>query len=104
MRVEAGQRLVADASGVTVAAAPSQVTWTQGRLEYRGEPLRTVIEDVNRYAERPVVLRNPAVGDLAYTGTVQLDATGDWARGLPSAFPLDVTRGEGGVIVLSARM
>ena len=104
VRVEAGQRLVADVSGVTVAAAPSQVTWTQGRLEYRGEPLRAVIEDVNRYAEHPVVLRDPAVGELAYTGTVRLDATGDWAAGLPAAFPLDVTPGEGGVIVLSARM
>ena len=104
VRVEAGQRLVADVSGVTVAAAPSQVTWTQGRLEYRGEPLRMVVEDVNRYAEHPVVLRDPAVGELAYTGTVRLDATGDWAAGLPAAFPLDVTRGEGGVIVLYSRM
>ena len=104
VRVEAGQRLVADASGVTVAAAASLVTWTQGRLEYRGEPLRAVVEDVNRYAEHPVVLRDPAVGELAYTGTVRLDATGDWAAGLPAAFPLDVTRGEGGVIVLYSRM
>jgi transmembrane sensor len=104
VRVEAGQRLVADASGVTVAAAPSQVTWTQGRLEYRGEPLRAVIEDVNRYAEHPVVLRDPALGELAYTGTVRLDATGDWAAGLPAAFPLKVAQGEGGVVVLSARM
>ena len=104
VRVEAGQRLVADVSGVTVAAAPSQVTWTQGRLEYRGEPLRMVVEDVNRYAEHPVVLRDPAVGELAYTGTVRLDAASDWAAGLPAAFPLDVTPGEGGVIVLSARM
>lgn len=103
VRVEAGQRLVADASGVSVAASPSLVTWTQGRLEYRGEPLRSVIEDVNRYAERPVVLRDPAVGDLAYTGTVNLDATQDWAAGLPAAFPLSVASGAGGVIVLSAR-
>jgi transmembrane sensor len=104
VRVAAGQRLVADADGVRVTAAPSLVTWTQGRLEYRGEPLRAVIEDVNRYAEHPVVLRDPAVGALAYTGTVRLDATGDWAQGLPAAFPLDVAAGEGGVIVLSARM
>ena len=104
VRVEAGQRLVADASGVSVAAAPSQVTWTQGRLEYRDEPLRSVIEDVNRYAEHPVVLRDPAIGELAYTGTVRLDAAGDWAQGLPAAFPLRVSPGRDGVIVLSARM
>lgn len=104
VRVEAGQRLIADASGITVAAAPSEVTWTQGRLEYRGEPLRSVIEDVNRYAEHPVVLRDPTLGELAYTGTVRLDAAGDWAQGLPAAFPLRVAQGEDGVIILSARM
>lgn len=105
VRVSAGQRLVVNASGaVVVSASTSPVTWTQGRLEYRGEPLKSVVEDVNRYAEHPVVLRDPAVGELAYTGTVRLDATGDWAAGLPAAFPLSVTSGEGGVIVLSTRL
>ncbi|HEX6859115.1 MAG TPA: FecR domain-containing protein [Caulobacteraceae bacterium] len=103
VRVEAGQRLVADADGVQVAASNSPVSWTQGRLEYRDEPLRAVIEDVNRYAEHPVVLRDPAVGELAYTGTVRLDATGDWARGLPAAFPVAVGEGAGGVTVISSR-
>lgn len=103
VRVEAGQRVIANAGGVVVDAAPSPVTWTQGRLEYRGERLRAVIEDVNRYAEHPVVLRDPAVGELAYTGTVRLDATGDWARGLPAAFPLQVSEGAGGVTVISSR-
>lgn len=103
VRVAAGQRLVADASGVVVSASAAPVTWTHGRLEYRAEPLRAVIEDVNRYAERPIVLRDPSVGDLAYTGTVRLDATGDWASGLPAAFPLEVGQGADGVIILSSR-
>jgi transmembrane sensor len=104
VRVAAGQRLVVNAAGAVVAATAAPVTWRQGRLEYRGEPLSAVIEDVNRYAEHPIVLRDPTVGQLAYTGTVRLDATGDWAQGLPAAFPLDVAQGEGGVIVLSTRL
>jgi transmembrane sensor len=104
VRVAAGQRLIVGASGAVVAATAAPVTWTQGRLEYRGEPLSAVIDDVNRYAEHPIVLRDPSVGQLAYTGTVRLDATGDWAQGLPAAFPLDVAQGEGGVIVLSTRL
>jgi len=104
VRVSAGQRLVVDASGATVSAATSPVSWTQGRLEYRGERLSAVIEDVNRYAEHPIVLRDPSVGEMAYTGTVRLNATVDWAAGLPAAFPLDVTAGQGGVVVLSTRM
>jgi transmembrane sensor len=104
VRVAAGQRLIVGASGAVVAATAAPVTWTQGRLEYRGEPLSAVIDDVNRYAEHPIVLRDPKVGQLAYTGTVRLDATGDWAEGLPAAFPLEVEQGEGGVIVLSTRL
>ncbi len=108
VRVEAGQQLALAAAGLGVAAkvqaAASGVTWPDGRREYRAEPLRSVIEDVNRYAERQIVLRDPAVGELAYTGAVRLDATEDWAAALPGAFPLEVTRGEDGVIVISERM
>jgi transmembrane sensor len=102
VRVTAGQQIVLKSSG-SVVAAGSPVTWTQGRLEYRDAPLSVVVADVNRYAQHPVVLRDPAVGDLEYTGSVRTDATADWANGLSAAFPLNVTRGDGGVIVLSSR-
>jgi len=103
IRVAAGQQIVVNSSG-SVVAAGSPVTWTQGRLEYRNAPLNVVIADVNRYAEHPVVLRDPSVGALEYTGSVRTDATADWAKGLPAAFPLTATPGQGGVIVLSSRM
>lgn len=102
VRVAAGQQIVVNSSG-SVVAAGSPVTWTQGRLEYRNAPLSTVLADVNRYAEHPIVLRDPSVGALEYTGSVRTDATADWAKGLPAAFPLTATPGQGGVIVLSSR-
>jgi transmembrane sensor len=102
VRVAAGQQLVVDRSGATVAAS-SPVTWTQGRLEYRNVRLSVVIADVNRYAEHPIVVRDPSVGELEYTGAVKTDATADWAKGLPAAFPLTVQPGQGGVIILSSR-
>lgn len=108
VRVVAGQRLVVDAAGMTVntevQAAPSGVTWPERRREYRAEPLRSVVEDINRYAEHPIVLRDASIGDLAYTGTVRLEATEDWASALPAAFPLVVSRSPDGVITISARM
>lgn len=103
VRVSAGQQIVVNSSG-SVVAAGSPVTWTQGRLEYRNAPLSTVLADVNRYAEHPIVLHDPSVGALEYTGSVRTDATADWARGLPAAFPLTATPGQGGVIVLSSRL
>lgn len=102
VRVASGQQLVVNKSGAVVAAG-SPVTWTQGRLEYRNTRLSVVVADVNRYAEHPIVLRDPAVGALEYTGTVLTDATADWAKALPAAFPLAATPVQGGVIVLSSR-
>jgi len=102
VRVTAGQQLVVNSSGAVVAAG-SPVTWTQGRLEYRNTPLSAVVADVNRYAEHPIVLRDPTVGALEYTGAVRLDATGDWVKGLPAAFPLTAQPGQGGVTVLASR-
>ncbi|MGE5565075.1 MAG: FecR family protein [Parcubacteria group bacterium] len=103
VKVAAGQQIVVNSSG-SVVAAGSPVTWTQGRLEYRNTPLSVVVADVNRYAEHPVVLHDPSLGDLEYTGAVRLDATGDWVKALPAAFPLKVSPGGGGATVLSSRM
>lgn len=94
LSVGAGERVQMRKSGPRLSvmrdASPIPPTWSQGRLEYRDEPLRSVLEDVNRYAARPIVIQDPEVGELAYTGTIQLDNTDDWARGLSAAFGLTV--------------
>ena len=59
---------------------------------------------MNRYADHPIVLHDPSLGDLEYTGAVRLDATGDWVKALPAAFPLDISRSESGTMVLSSRL
>jgi transmembrane sensor len=102
VRVGAGQQLVVGSAGPVVAAG-SPVTWPEGRLEYRNTPLSAVVADVNRYAVHPIVLRDPTVGALEYTGAVRLDATADWVKGLPAAFPLTAQPGQGGVTVLASR-
>lgn len=103
VRVAAGQQIIVNSSG-SVVAAGSPVTWTQGRLEYRNTPLSVVVADVNRYADHPIVLHDPSLGDLEYTGAVRLDATGDWVKALPAAFPLNISRSESGTMVLSSRL
>lgn len=103
VRVSAGQQIVVNSAG-SIVAAGSPVTWTQGRLEYRNAPLSVVVADVNRYADQPIVLHDPSLGDLEYTGAVRLDATGDWVKALPAAFPLKVSRGDGGTMILSSRL
>jgi transmembrane sensor len=65
-------------------------SWRQGRLEYLGEPLRTVIEDVNRYSDQQIVLTDPALGALRYTGTVLLDHVDEWLTGIAGTLPVTV--------------
>jgi transmembrane sensor len=103
LKVAAGQRLVLDRHGVHLARLDAEAvapTWMEGRLEYRNQPLSAVLEDVNRYADQPIVLADPALGELTYTGTVQLTDTAAWASGLAGAFPLDVHRDLDGKIIL----
>jgi hypothetical protein len=35
---------------------------------------------------------------------VRLDATGDWVKALPAAFPLNISRSESGTMILSSRL
>ena len=48
--------------------------WRAGRLEFAGDSLATVIASVNRYSVRPIVLEDPALAQLTFTGTVFVDA------------------------------
>ena len=73
------------------------------RLEYRDEPLRSVVEDVDRYALHPVLIADSGVGEMRYTGTVNLDAVDAWAGSLPTAFPVSVSRRADAAVVLTQK-
>jgi transmembrane sensor len=94
IRVAVGQRLRMSRVGsrllMVQTAAPFAPAWQDGRLEYRDEPLRSVIDDVNRYANHAVVIADPDIGALTYTGSVKLDAADAWVMSLPEAFPIRV--------------
>lgn len=65
--------------------------WTRGQLVFRGEPLRVVIERVNRYTKQRLVLTDPAAGAIPVYGVVNQGDT-DAVRDLianPKAVALD---------------
>ncbi len=47
--------------------------WRNGRLAFEREQLRYVLQDVNRYAHKPVVFEDERIGDLRVTGTIVND-------------------------------
>ena len=62
-------------------------SWRDGRLRYRGEPLRNVIPDVSRYSRKPLILGDKAAGELLYSGTVFERDIDEWVTSLQSIYP-----------------
>jgi transmembrane sensor len=104
VRVSAGQQTTAGSAGIeepTKMEDPA-TGWQIGHLAFRLQPLRYVLEDVNRYAHKPIVLETESMGALIITGTVERENIGGWVKSLEHAFDLQATE-EADQIVLRAR-
>ena len=104
VRLNAGQQTTAGSAGIeepTKMEDPA-TGWQIGHLAFRLQPLRYVLEDVNRYAQKPIVLESESMGTLIITGTVERENIGGWVKSLERAFDLQATE-EAGQIILRAR-
>jgi len=104
VRVSAGQQTTAGSAGIeepTKMEDPA-TGWQIGHLAFRLQPLRYVLEDVNRYAHKPIVLETESMGALVITGTVERENISGWIKSLEHAFDLRATE-EADQIVLRAR-
>jgi transmembrane sensor len=80
----------------------SVLAWREGRWEYTHTPLSDVLADVNRYARHPIVIADPSLESLTFTGTVFAASIDNWVSALPGALPLTVQRTTDGRILLHA--
>ena len=81
--------------------APLVTAWRHGAVVYQGEPLASVITDLNRYSRVPVRLQDPALGQLRVTGRWEVASIDRWIDGLAKALHLDVRRGDGEILLSS---
>jgi transmembrane sensor len=93
VHLDAGQQTIAGRAGIeepTEVEDPAAATaWQTGRLAFRLEPLRYVLEDVNRYARKPIVLEGEGLGGIVITGTVERDNISGWVSSLERALDLE---------------
>lgn len=77
---------------VTVQQAdPAEaIAWRSGNLNFRQEPLSEVVAKVNRYSGQPIIIEDPEVGKLPFTGTARADRIHGWLQGLPHIFPVSI--------------
>jgi transmembrane sensor len=77
--------------------------WQEGRLEFADEPLGMVIDTINRYSHRDVVITDQPVKELRFTGTVSREHIDEWLFALSEIFPLDVRRVGNETVLISQR-
>jgi transmembrane sensor len=94
--LSAGRQLVHDeATGVSTVravAADEVFAWKQGRLIYRDQPLRVVVDDLNRYFPHAVRLDDERVAALRFTGVLTVDGENETIRRLVALLPISATR------------
>jgi transmembrane sensor len=78
-------------------------TWLQGRRQYRNEPLRYVLADIDRCTGRHIKIVGEATGELKFTGTLSLENSRSWLKGLGIALPVTISETESGEVVVQAR-
>jgi len=107
VRVGAGEKTSAGDAGIEDASKMDDVaamtSWQTGRLAFRLQPLKYVLQDVNRYAPKPIVLEDQRIGSLSITGTVERDSIGDWISSLERAFDLQAVEEHERIVLRRAR-
>jgi transmembrane sensor len=106
-RAEAGYQLTYSSNGrtamITSVDTSSALQWRSGELAYVWEPLGAVVEDLNRYSEHKILIKEPAIAALHFTGTVFTASIGDWVKAVEQAYPVRADSTANGDIVLNPR-
>lgn len=90
---ESGDLQALPATEASLAAA-----WLQGHRRYYNEPLRYVLADVSRYTGRKIEVSDELTGDLQFTGTLDVENSEAWLRGLSVALPVRLVQEKDGIL------
>lgn len=105
VRVSAGERITfssVDPNPAVVSSDPeSALAWQQGRLEFVDEPLRIVVATINRYSRRELILTDPRLGEMTFTGTVHEGRVDEWLEALKAVFPIEIVNAGAETVLLS---
>ncbi len=77
----------AAATGV-VGASNATHEWENGRADFINSPLSEVLPLVNRYASTKLVIDDPRVADLTYSGTIFRNHIDEWIASLPLVYAI----------------
>jgi transmembrane sensor len=90
----AGQELVASADGTSRVSGTNvtRVTaWQKGQLLFDDEPLSSVVERVNRYATKPIVVTDDSIRELRISGVFDTNDIPAFITTITHYLPLSAT-------------
>lgn len=71
------------------ASTHTATAWTHGLLVFDNVPLRYVVENIDRYWSRPILV-SPRAGHLRFSGLIDEHEIPQWLNGLSTIFPVKV--------------
>ncbi len=74
--------------GSLMRITANDMRWTAGMLSFEDKPVSLVVTTANRYSDAQIVLADPALGALRFTGTVRAKDTLGLARMIAAMFGL----------------
>lgn len=102
-RIAAGQRFAAapgEPARITAIDPAISGSWRRGVLIFRGTPLASAIEDINRYRPGRIILSNDAVGRRLVSGMFHTAQIENAVSQIQQLLDLKVTEIAGGVTVM----
>lgn len=103
--LEVGQQaLLAAAGGIDVRTVDLEqaTSWSRGWMVFRGQSLRYVVDEVNRYAEHKIRIADPALANLQLSGNFYLGDSSSMAAAMSVVLPLQVEQ-DGQTYILHRR-
>lgn len=89
------------ALGPVLAANTTDVGgWRNGRLVFSEQSLRSVVADLNRYSQQPVLIGEPALASIRISGAVNVAQLDGWVDALGTLLDVRVIRDERGVSLM----
>jgi transmembrane sensor len=89
-----GQRYVSNSAEkikVEAKSIESELSWRQGRHIFVDEKISTIVEELNRYTERKIIISDPQIGELRTSANFKMGSTQSLSAALGVAFGLSVT-------------
>ncbi|EED31481.1 cytoChrome c oxidase Cbb3-type, subunit I [gamma proteobacterium NOR5-3] len=80
-----------------------ELAWRQGMLSFSGEPLAVVVDEIGRYTNTRIVIRDASIENLRIGGYFRAGDTDTMLDALEAGFPIEIHRLPDGTVQLHAR-